>query len=93
MDKLHQIATSHMNEVHRIATTRMIGEPEDELATVVCACGWESPRTWFCQDSISTAFAEHLRTAVTTPQHGGRPRGALRDPGHVADEPAPGLRT
>jgi hypothetical protein len=55
-----------MDEVHQIATTRMIGEPEDELATVVCACGWESPRTWSCVESISTAFGEHLQTLATT---------------------------
>ncbi len=62
-----------MNERHAIVATRMIGEPEDELVTVVCACGWESPRAWFTKDSVSAAFAEHLRTVAATVQDGAGP--------------------
>jgi hypothetical protein len=51
-----------MPELHAIAAIRMVGEPEDELVTVMCVCGWESPRAWSSDDSISAAFAEHLRT-------------------------------
>lgn len=59
-----------MHEPHAIAATRMVGEPEDELVTVVCVCGWESPRAWSCEDSISAAVAEHLRAVPTAVPEG-----------------------
>ncbi len=37
-----------MDELHALSEMRMIGEPEDELVTVLCACGWESARVWAC---------------------------------------------
>lgn len=54
-----------VDELHALSEMRMVGEPEDELVTVLCACGWESARVWACEDSVSAAFQEHLRSLVT----------------------------
>ena len=50
---------------HEVAAILMIGEPEDELAKVVCVCGWESARVWSSElDGVSEAFREHLRASA-----------------------------